>query len=100
MTRERVREENDLQEERAWAERGLEGVCLVEGDGDGEFVWVMKTEDEKEVLEWNGGEGEWGGWVMREKGVDGHPQLFWVRKGFELPREGGWRKIELTREFL
>ena len=33
VTREGARGEKDLEEERGWAEKGLEGVCLVEGEG-------------------------------------------------------------------
>ena len=53
----------------------------------------------KELLRWKSGDDGWGGWVVGEVGVKGHPQLFCLREGAELPAEG-WRRVELTREWV
>ena len=44
-------------------------------------MWERDGEGEREVLRWEDSGGEWGGWVMREEGVNGHPQVVLGEEG-------------------
>ena len=78
-----------------------EEVQMHESQGDEGFVWRHDERLGAETLRWQGGdesgESKWKGWMVCEWKY-GHPQLFWLTKGFKGILPKGAEEVVLLRK--